>query len=344
MISRENNFDLIRLLAAIQVVFEHGFFHLKIDGKLLTNFNRIFPGVLIFFTVSGFLIFSSFDRNNDLKKYFVNRFLRIYPALWLCFIITVILLIIFKIVNLSNIFSLTMLKWYFTQVTFFQFWTPDLLRAWGIGTPNGSLWTIPVEIQFYILLPIVVLLFKKIKLIYKFIALSIISIFVNLYLKNFIGPNESIIVKLGTVSVLPYLYCFLAGSLMYLYWDKIKVVIEGKALYWTIIFFAYWFLTGNAPSYFPQYDQLVSNFLLSILTISIAFTFPGFGNFLKGNDISYGIYIYHALVLNSLVALGHVGEIKYFVIFFLVTILMSCFSWFFVEKRALMLKSLYNKR
>lgn len=38
----------------------------------------------------------------------------------------------------------------FGQGTIFQFWTPDCLRGYGTGTPNGALWTIGVMIQFYI--------------------------------------------------------------------------------------------------------------------------------------------------------------------------------------------------
>lgn len=38
-----------------------------------------------------------------------------------------------------------------TQATFLQFWTPASLRGYGVGTPNGALWTICVLIQFYII-------------------------------------------------------------------------------------------------------------------------------------------------------------------------------------------------
>jgi peptidoglycan/LPS O-acetylase OafA/YrhL len=63
------------------------------------------------------------------------------------------------------------------------------------------------------------------------------------------------------------------------------------------------------------------------------------GRILKGNDISYGMYIYHMLVINSLVALGYTGEIKYlFAAIFLTTVL-SLMSWLFVEKKALALKT-----
>ena len=59
-INRINNFDLIKLLAALQVVNMHSKNHLKIHGTVATyydNFLQYFPGVPIFFTVSGFLIF-----------------------------------------------------------------------------------------------------------------------------------------------------------------------------------------------------------------------------------------------------------------------------------------------
>lgn len=339
MISRENNFDLIRLFAAFQVLIGHGMAHLAICDKFfISNVFGVFPGVLMFFTISGFLIFSSFDRNNNLNKYFYNRFLRLFPALWLCFIITLVILFIFRIISISDFFSGTILKWSFTQITIFQFWTPDILRTWGVGTPNGSLWTIPVELQFYILLPIVVLSLKKIKIVYKFFFLSLCSILFNAYLSNFTGKGENLITKLADVSLLPYLYCFLAGSIMYLFWDKIRKGIEGKAAYWLIVFIAFCLFTGKYPSYYPHNIQIISNLLLSILTISLAYTLPKLGKLLKGNDISYGMYIYHMLVINSLVAIGYVGNIKYLFLAIALTTIFSCLSWFFVERKALSLK------
>ena len=86
-ISRNNNFDLIRLLAALQVLIWHGAVHLDVFDKIYGLLNVLFqlPGVPIFFTISGFLITHSLERSNfQLKKYFQNRALRIYPALWVC--------------------------------------------------------------------------------------------------------------------------------------------------------------------------------------------------------------------------------------------------------------------
>lgn len=340
IITRENNFDLIRLFAAFQVLLVHGIEHLKLNHlNTVLNITEFFPGVLMFFTISGFLIFASFDRNNNMKKYFYNRFLRIYPALWFCFILTVILLVGFNTVRVKDLFGPTMLKWHLAQITFFQFWTPDILRFWGVGTPNGSLWTIPVEIEYYILLPAVVLLFKNIPLIYKFVFLVVCSVLFNAYLATIIGKDESVVVKLARVNLLPYLYCFLIGAIIYLYWNEIKRFIEGKAVIWFVIFIAFCLAASTHPSYYPKNIQMVSNLLLAILTISLAYTLPSTGRILKGNDISYGMYIYHMLVINSLVALGYTGETKYLFSAIALTTVLSLISWLFVEKRALALKA-----
>ena len=117
------------------------------------------------------------------------------------------------------------------------------------------------------------------------------------------------------------------------------MIIEGKALYWLIIFLLFCILTNNFPNYYPQKFQLISNILLSILTISLAYTLPKIGKILKGNDISYGMYIYHMLVINYLVTEGYVGNIKFLYIVIILTTLLSLFSWFFVEKKVLLLKN-----
>ena len=54
-----NNFDLIRLFAATQVAISHISSHLEIAIPGL-SFLSYFPGVPIFFFISGYLIYQSF--------------------------------------------------------------------------------------------------------------------------------------------------------------------------------------------------------------------------------------------------------------------------------------------
>lgn len=339
-VARDNNFDLIRLLAAFQVMVMHAIVHLNISGwgvSQVSAFFDFFPGVLMFFTISGFLILGSYDRNKNLKRYFYNRCLRIFPALWICFIVTFILLVGFKVIDLKNFFSGTIIKWVIAQLTFFQFWTPEILRNWGVGTPNGSLWTIPVELQFYIALPLIILLSKRNFSTLVFLFLSIVSVILNINSIALWGSEETTLRKLAGVSIIPYLYSFLIGCMLYQKWDTIRRYIENRAGLWMAIFFLVAVFCGK-PSYFPKGLEIVSNIVLSILTISLAFTFPKAGRILKNNDISYGMYIYHMLVINVFVTLGYIGSLTYLITAVILTTVLSLLSWIFIEKRALMLK------
>jgi len=345
LIPRVNNFDLIRLVAALQVVFMHGFFHLKINNEFLKNFFekfiQYFPGVPIFFTVSGFLIFWAFDRNPNLNKYVTNRILRLYPALYICLLITILLLFLFSTRSLVNQTSFYI--WLAAQMSFFQFYTPEILRFWGVGTPNGSLWTIAVEVQFYILVPIIYFLMKRVKGSYVLFFFFLTSVCANIYFSNI---NIGTLSKLSGVSILPYLFNFLVGSFFYFYWNKLKIIIENKFLVWISAYIIYFNIFGNFLGYQINSYHIVNvfNFIsvifLSITTLSFAFSFNSLSErLLKRQDISYGIYIYHMLVVNTLVTLGLQGSLFSFISVFTITILLSLLSWNFLEKKALSLKS-----
>ena len=94
-----NNFDLLRLFAASQVAYLHISRNLEIQltglPLALKYCLEYFPGVPIFFVISGFLISISFDRNPDLRAYTINRILRIYPALWISTLVTLLALALF---------------------------------------------------------------------------------------------------------------------------------------------------------------------------------------------------------------------------------------------------------
>lgn len=351
MIQRINNFDLIRLTAALQVVVWHSIEHLSISGvKGIHYFLGFFPGVPIFFTISGFLVYASYENNADNPiRYFVNRGLRIFPALWGCFLVTVVLLLSFGVLHLNDFYQPPMIAWVVSQLTIGQFYTPDLLRAWGVGTPNGSLWTIPVEVQFYLLVPIVFWVLKKSKNYWVIVLLILMcaSYSTNVYIYSF--DQESMLRKLGSVFAFPYLYQFLLGILVYKSWNSVGKFIEGKAPLWLFIYGLYSLVFSNVmdfyyPSYWPNFPGLLANLLLGTLTLALAFSKRNLSeNILKGNDISYGVYIYHMLVINTFLSLGLLGSVNILFYCILGTCLMAFLSWQLIEKPALSMKKTIMK-
>ena len=341
VLSRENNFDAVRLFAAMQVMVCHGINHLQITSLSgVVDVFSFFPGVIMFFVISGFLITSSLLRNIKRKggiQYIRNRCLRIFPALWVSFILLLLLMLILGVIGVDNLFDARFWAWIIGQITLFQYYTPDCLRDFGVGTPNGSLWTIPVEFEFYILLPFVFLCFKRISIQIKFMLLFVVSVLCNLTWA--LNNEDTMIDKLIGVSVVPYLYAFLFGGLLYLNWDRLRTFITGKFVFWLAIYMAFCLLLNAYPGYsIGSLSTLVANLLLGLVTISAALSPVNVGKYLRGNDISYGMYIYHMLVINTFVELNLVGTIMDLLCVSIVTIIISVFSWRFIEKKALSMK------
>lgn len=349
--NRINNFDLIRLFAAFEVVIGHSVLHLEVKESFISDFDDIFlaqfPGVPIFFFISGFLIYGSLARNSDnLMLYARNRLLRIYPALWVALIITVVLICNAFPQPLSVLFfSLDFWSWLGCQISFFHFYTPDILRFWGVGVPNGSLWTIAVELQFYLLLPLVVIIgnrwLSKVKLV---VSLLVVSALLSCFMFSYVN-GDTLLFKLSVVTVLPYFYFFAIGILAKIFWKKVGCFLEGNFFYWFLgylifQFFAKGFFNLQTTTYLVQTPfNVISSFILAGVVFSAAFTQRDLsGRLLRGNDISYGVYVYHMLLINWFVQHGYVGEMKYIFLILVITALLGWMSWRFVEQPAMRLK------
>jgi peptidoglycan/LPS O-acetylase OafA/YrhL len=336
---KKNNFDMIRLLAALQVAVVHGYEHFGFEGgKWFIHFLFIFPGVPIFFVISGFLISASLERSSSMNSYVQNRILRIYPALWGCFL--------FSIITVCLVFSLNaplvdFLKWIVAQVTIGQFYNPEFMRGYGVGVLNGSLWTIPVELQFYFFLPLIYIFFNKIKWNMIFIMIFILSlVIINQLYIEIKGVGDDTLIKLFGVTVIPYLYMFMFGVFLQRNLSFVEKYLANKVSIWFSIF-----LVSVATSYYFGANYSGNNLnpilalLISFLTISMAYSYTeNFGNLLRGNDISYGVYIYHMVFVNLLVHLTVFSPEVNLIFMLICTVLTALISWKFIEKPALSLK------
>jgi peptidoglycan/LPS O-acetylase OafA/YrhL len=331
----------------------HIFTHFKFDNLDSEFYKKLiyhFPGVPVFFTISGFLIYQSLERNSsNLKKYFRNRLLRIYPALWICLIFTIILLFNSNIFHFESLFNINFWKWFLAQLTLFQSYKLPEMESWGVGHPNGSLWSISVEIQFYLFLPILFWLFIKNQIENNIIkTIIVLMIFLLSFTYSFIIHKidnlDHLTSRLMDSILLNYLYFFCFGILIKINFERFKSFINNKAAYWFLAYCIYIYLFQSTLSLFENVHDLsifglIGQLILSILTISFAYSWPTLSNRLIGeNDVSYGIYIYHMPIINHFINFEQqISIMKLLLICFLI-LFTAYLSWHLVEKRILKFK------
>jgi peptidoglycan/LPS O-acetylase OafA/YrhL len=351
-LSRHNNFDLIRLLAACQVVAMHVGEHMEIAVPGVFTF---FPGVPIFFIVSGFLVTASLARCATLGEYFRNRALRIYPALWAMTLVSLILLAALGDLNAGTP-RLKLVLYVLGQSTFLQHVAGGLgmFRSFGTGGVNGALWTIATELQFYAWLPLMFWLanhFPRYRVLFLVILLCASLLLYELLLPAFTAPGwdkTSLawrLIAFVYISLPTHLFGFLIGVLCYLKLPALLRLVRGKFPYWMVAYAIFvavaWRIVGLA-GWNLEKDAvfvLAQRLLLAGLILSVAFSAPGLAHrILRGNDISYGVYIYHMLVINTLLQLGLRGWWPYGMLAAFLTAVAAYCSWRWIEKPALRLK------
>src|SRR5262252_2995814 len=97
--ARHNNFDALRLIAAVAVIFSHSFLIAQGTGanewlNLLTGNQCMLglTGVFVFFAISGFLVTQSFEQTQGPLRYLAKRCLRIFPAFIVILVLTAFVL------------------------------------------------------------------------------------------------------------------------------------------------------------------------------------------------------------------------------------------------------------
>ena len=343
-INRNNFFDYIRLYASFQVLIHHGSSALNYTIPEIISIIFSYSGVPIFFALSGFLVTISWINSDfNLKKYLISRCLRIFPALWTSALISFLLLIIFGKYKFA--LSLKGIFWLVSQASFFTFWNPDELRDFGTGVVNGSLWTIPVELQFYILVPLLIGIFIYFKKKYNSLISSLFIIIIaalSVSINQFIPPlpagdgttarEGSLFIKLLYVSFAPYLCTFIMGMLL-----ALIVGIVGQKV--SSIYFLFFGILILFIDRIPFINDSISLWFYPIYT---ALIFIGIG--LISNpfpikiDLSYGLYLYHMLVANFILMINQSYQFNITFIYFFLSIFLAFSSWHLIESPIMKLK------
>ena len=314
-----NSLDLVRILAAFQVFFGHMAGHLELPipiDKRLFRVSHFLNGVPIFFIISGFLIWFSIARSENYGQYLNKRFWRIYPELWVAVIVEITVVAILYhgwVIKQLLLFS-------FCQGTVFQFWTPDSLRGYGVGTPNGTLWTIGVMIQFYV----VVWLFYKL-MQHRKITTWIVGFFVA-FAMSWLGEyvthnvvNREIIEKLYGQTFIKYFWLFYIGMFIAEFKNMLLPLLQK---YWGVFLIMAFFFFWTGLDLFSGYHLLWSFFLGAGL-IGFAYRFPMLS--IKP-DISYGLFLYHMTVVNVFVNFGWIENWVYAIPVILISLTLAYLS------------------
>lgn len=336
---RPSGFDYLRLGLALLVVVTHSIATSYGEAVTFqvwaTPLGPIFRCILpLFFALSGFLVAGSLERCKTVGGFLGLRIIRIYPAL--------VVEVILSAFILGPIMTTLALGDYFTHPLFLSylwniighvhFYLPSVFE----GNPypplvNAQLWTVPYELACYVAIAALAILGRKrLKLVVLLgtIALIALGLAVQIYKHGLDLPEYR-----ATFPGVFLVFSFLAGINIYLYRDAIPFTKTAFALALAAMLLCAWrtdvgaFVIALPAAYVAAYVGLTNA--------------PRIG-LLKGADYSYGIFLYHFAIQQTLVALIPLAHEWYWnlALTLPVTAAFAALSWHAVEKPALGLRKL----
>lgn len=251
----------------------------------------IVSGVVIFFALSGYLMWISYEKNPTPIPFYKKRILRIYPPLWLCSAVAlIIILLINRSIEIKGIIQYIVLQGLGVS------YTPEFLKNTATGSINGALWTITVQIQFYFLVPVLYLLEKKIKRKSLFWSVLIggallTNVWTDVY-KNYAPP---ILSNLLTRTCLPTFLWFAVGLFIGKYRNRIVPILR-KYVY--ILLGIYLIYRALAKVSIGFYADIVTGILMPLIAIGLAYRCKKSGCI---QDFSYELFLIHWPILNIII-------------------------------------------
>ncbi|EPL0394236.1 TPA: acyltransferase family protein [Enterobacter ludwigii] len=264
---RNNVVDYYRALAVTLVTVYHiqmglgkDTFDLSYGFNLFAPLSNGWIGVGIFFIISGYCMGMSTAHDlanavtiNKSVRYLMKRFLRIAPAYY------VSILVWFALINY---FSITKKPTEFidiiTHATFIHNLIPET-----IYTINGVYWSIGVEMQFYVLLPVIIALATTLSKRVILLALCVITTITTYY------SDLSHAYKIGLAN---YLTLFVLGWMLYEYRHQIHGFLK-KTRLWVVclaIAIIMMFYKGNGYNNSEKIFELIVSVFFGLSMIYFA--------------------------------------------------------------------------
>lgn len=317
-------FALMVLLNHVPFPYNHIIYKMASNGSV---------GVSFFFILSGFILSynyqKKFSKNYNKKKFWIDRFLRIYPLH-----LFILCLISFLFLFLGTNYIL-IIKQFFSHLFLVQNYIPIKEIYSSLNKPA---WSICCEIFFYFIFPFIILRIKKnsIYFILLLIAFAFFLYYFNSQNSMFIGINPFI-----------RLSDFIVGILTFQLYDKLKVYFEKLNLFQysllelfaLIILFMSLIFFSNLYYYqiFPLFWIPMVVFILTMsVSKGILARILSHHYLIILGEISYSIYMTHYLILTVLAVFFRDSFIfnnrPIFIFSFLaITIIFSYFTYKIIE-------------
>ncbi|MHA6204691.1 acyltransferase family protein [Dyella soli] len=337
MSQEQDNFLLLRLVAASLVIYGHG---PAISGDtthpdLFTWLGwGIYSGDLAvnaFFVISGFMITGSYLRRRHLPGFLWARFLRIYPAYAFCLLGSAFLLgAAFTELPLRDYLHAPQVMHYVAKNLelgrYLAYHLPGVFTGNPMdGAVNGSIWTLPAEVRMYLWVAIAGSLGILGR---RYLAITLI---VALFVWGLLRPSNIPLVPLPDfIHLAAYFavgaFCFVNRQWVPVGWPVALVAIALA-----------WLLRDSQLYPFAMGAALVS----FVFAFAYAIPWHGYNRF---DDYSYGVYLWGFPIQQ---AVAHqwpgMSSPANALISWPMACLLAMFSWHVVEKPALSLKSLPRK-
>jgi len=266
----------------------------------------------------------------------LKRLRRIYPGYLLVIIASALLGFAITAYPSNLYFNKEFIKYLASNLVFLNFLHPVLPGVFLVNhvtAVNGALWTLKIELIFYLCVPIFVWLFRRYSRLNVLFFLYLLSILYITSINYYSQLHQSeFLVEL--IRQLPgQLPFFIVGAIGYYYFsflDKHAYLLIVSAI--TLILFRE-----------HLYAFIWEPFAIGVFVILFATKLPFLGRFAKYGDVSYGIYILHFPILQLFISYGFFNHQPWLALMFVSIFLLACafMLWHFVEKPFLKKSSHY---
>ncbi|TCK96563.1 acyltransferase [Paraburkholderia sp. BL9I2N2] len=323
----KNNFDFLRMLAAWSVIVSHNW---PLHDHTYPLGDLGAAAVYTFFSISGYLVFASWDREPNLISFIMKRILRIFPALIVVTLVGAFIVgPLATTASLSAYFSSPMIPAYLRTVLLY----PMSFALPGVFTDNpfksdvnSAIYTLAMEFAMYIGVGIL----GGAALLRRNLVLPVLVTLLACIYAILLHSPEGSFLTMDTSALMRSAFCFVSGMIIHALSDR-RILVSWA---WIPIG-AFLVLSHHTEIQFWALLFLIPYGALSFALHPLPYVHLA-GRF---GDPSYGVYIYAFMIQQSIMHwLPSISIWEFLLLASILSLIAGYASWYLIEKRALRLK------